>query len=94
MRSEGYTSLEDLESHYTGGDEPMDPLNYVWYQYRWQRLAAEMFDVDGADGLIRFWNYFHDGERLDRDDFSTASLAAVLGLEVSETLGRAILNWR
>jgi hypothetical protein len=27
----------------------MDPLNYVWYQHRWMRLAAKMFEVDGAD---------------------------------------------
>ena len=40
MRAEGYSTLEDLEAHYTGGDDPMSPLNYVWYQYRWQRLAA------------------------------------------------------
>src|SRR5436190_2958074 len=33
----------DTTAHYTGGDQPMSPLNYVWYQYRWQRLAARMF---------------------------------------------------
>ena len=43
MRAEGYSTLEELEAHYTGGDQPMSPLNYVWYQYRWQRLAARMF---------------------------------------------------
>jgi hypothetical protein len=40
MRGEGYYStLEELQAHYTGGDDSMDPLNYVWYQYRWLRLA-------------------------------------------------------
>jgi hypothetical protein len=47
MRAESYSTLDELGAHYTGGDDPMSPLNYVWYQYRWQRLAARMFDADG-----------------------------------------------
>ena len=34
-------------------DRPMSPLDYVWYQYRWQRLAARMFDAEGEGGLVR-----------------------------------------
>jgi hypothetical protein len=94
MRAEGYTSLEDLEAHYTGGDEPMNPLNYVWYQYRWQRLAATMFDSDGEEGLVRFWNSFHDADRADSGVATAASLAPLLGAEVSQTLGRAVRDWR
>ena len=94
MRAEGYTTLEDLEAHYTGGDEPMSPLNYVWYQYRWQRLAAQVFDTDGADGLVRLWNCFHAIDRFAINEVTTQSLAALLKSEVSETLGRAIQEWR
>lgn len=94
MRSQGYSTLEDLEAHYTGGDNPMNALNYVWYQYRWQRLAATMFDTDGEDGLVRFWDCFHETDRLSSSDSTAASLAQMLGTEVSETLGRAIQDWR
>jgi len=94
MRAEGYSSLEDLEAHYTGGDDPMSALNYVWYQYRWQRLAAQMFDSDGEHGLIRFWDYFHATELVNSGEVTTASLAALLSTEVSETLGRAVRDWR
>jgi hypothetical protein len=94
MRAEGYTTLEDLEAHYTGGDNPMGPLNYVWYQYRWQRLAAAMFDADGEDGLVRFWEYFHATDRWSSGDVTAASLAPLLRTEVSETLGRAVQDWR
>jgi hypothetical protein len=59
MRSDGYSTLEELEAHYTGGDQPMSPLTYVWYQYRWQRLAAKIFNADGEDGLVRLGNFFH-----------------------------------
>jgi hypothetical protein len=93
IRSEGYSTLEDLEVHYTGGDNPMSALNYVWYQYRWQRLAATMFDVDGEKGLVRFWDYFRATERLSSVDIAAASLAPLLETEVSEILGRAILDW-
>jgi len=94
MRAEGYSTLEDLEAHYTGGDDPMSPLNYVWYQYRWQRLAAKVFDSDGEDGLVRLWECFHATDRLNSGEVTAASLAALLRTEVSETLGRAIQDWR
>jgi len=94
MRAEGYSTLEDLEAHYTGGDDPMSPLNYVWYQYRWQRLAAQMFNSDGENGLIRFWDCFHATDHLNSGEVTGASLAALLRTEVSETLGRAVQDWR
>ena len=34
MRAEEYSTLEVFEEHYTGGDAPMSPFNYVWFQYR------------------------------------------------------------
>jgi hypothetical protein len=94
MRAEGYSTLEDLEAHYTGGGDPMSPLNYVWYQYRWQRLAAQMFDSNGENGLIRFWDCFHATDLLNSGEVTAASLVALLRTEVSETLGRAVQDWR
>lgn len=88
MRTEGYSTLEELEAHYTGGDNPMSALNYVWFQYRWQRLAAKLFDVDGEDGLVRFWHCFHATDRVPADQATAASLAPLLTTEVSRTLGR------
>ena len=94
MRAEGYSTLEELEAHYTGGDDPMSPLNYVWYQYRWQRLAAKMFEADGEDGLVRFWDCFHETDRIAAGEVTAASLAPLLRTEVSVTLGRAVRDWR
>jgi hypothetical protein len=93
-RAEGYSTLEDLEAHYTGGDQPMNPLNYVWYQYRWQRLAARTFEADGEEGLARFWDCFHAAGPLGPGEVTTSSLARLLRTEVSQTLGRAIQDWR
>jgi hypothetical protein len=93
MRAKGYTSLEDLEVHYTGGDNPMGPLNYVWYQYRWQRLAAAMFDADGEEGFVRFWDFFRGADHPIPGEITAASLVPLLRTGVSETLARAVHNW-
>jgi hypothetical protein len=94
MRAEGFSTLDELEAHYTGGDDPMSPLNYVWFQYRWQRLAAKIFEVDGEHGLVRFWECFHGTDRVPAGQATAASLAPLLTTEVSRTLGRAIRDWR
>lgn len=94
MRAEAYATLDELEAHYTGGDDPMSPLNYVWFQYRWQRLAAKMFDADGEGGLVRFWDRFHATDRPDSSGATAASLAPFLTTEVSQILGRAVEAWR
>ena len=93
MRAEGYSTLEELQTHYTGSDDSMSPLNYVWFQYRWQRLAARMLDADGEDALVRFWDCFHSRDRV-HDGATATSLAPLLTAEVSPTLGRAVRNWR
>jgi hypothetical protein len=93
MRADGYSTLEELQTHYTGGNSSMDPLNYVWYQYRWQRLAAKMFEMDGEDGLVRFWECFHATDRGGVGEATAASLAPLLTNVVSPTLGRAIRDW-
>jgi hypothetical protein len=94
MRAEGYSTLEELQAHYTGGTHPMAPLNYVWYQHRWLRLAARMFDADGEDGLVRFWDCFHGTNYVNPGAVTAASLAPLLRNEVSQTLGRAVQRWR
>jgi hypothetical protein len=94
VRAEGYSTLEELQAHYTGSDDSMSPLNYVWFQYRWQRLAAKTFEVDGEHGLVRFWECFHSTDRVDAGMATPASLPNLLATEVSPTLGRAIRDWR
>jgi hypothetical protein len=94
MRAEGYSTLEELQAHYAGSDDSMSPLNYVWYQYRWLRLAAKAFEVDGEDGLVRFWDCFHSTDRVNAGEATAASLASLRTTEVSPTLGRAVRDWR
>jgi hypothetical protein len=93
MRAEAYSTLDQLEAHYTGGDDAMSPLNYVWFQYRWLRLAARMFTVEGEAGLVRFWDAFHATDRVPTRETTAASLAPFLATEISPTLGRAVRDW-
>jgi hypothetical protein len=93
IRAEGFSTLEELEANYTGGENPMGPLNYVWYQYQWQRIAAQMFDADGENALVRFWNCFQGSDRSLPRELTGSSLAPLLSAEVSETLGHAIRDW-
>jgi hypothetical protein len=53
-----------------------------------------MFEADGERGLVRFWECFHACDRGAFCEATAASLGPVLGREVSETLGRAVRNWR
>lgn len=53
-----------------------------------------MFDADGEDGLVRFWNCFHATDRANSGESSAASLAPLLRTEVSQTLGQAVQDWR
>jgi hypothetical protein len=94
MRATGYSTLEELQAHYAGSEAPMSPSNYVWFQYRWLRLAAKVFEADGEDGLRRFWHCFHARDRVSSSEVTAASLAPLLTAEVSKTLGRAVRDWR
>ena len=94
MSAEGYSTLDEFEDHYPGSEEPITWLNYVWYQCRWQRLVAAMFDADGEGALVRFWERFRGADRLEDGDTSAKSLVSLLSNDVSETLGRAVRDWR
>ncbi len=92
-RLQRYSRLDEFEAHYPGTDEPISWLNYVWFQCRWQRLAAAMFEVDGESALMRFWEYFHAPDRAEVELMDAASWAPLLARDVSETLGQAIRDW-
>jgi hypothetical protein len=94
MRATGYSTLDQSQSHYPGWTaEPMTALNYIWFQYRWQRLAAEIFSADGEHALGRLWECFHARDRLPPDEVRAAAIAPLLVDEVSATLGFATRDW-
>jgi hypothetical protein len=94
MAACGYTTLDQADAHYPSSAEPMSTPNYIWFQYRWQRLAAAIFEADGERALVRFWDCFQATDRVDAADATAASLVPLLTAEVSETLGVAVRDWR
>jgi hypothetical protein len=76
-------------------------LPTLWLSEIFVNLAMHAFvatqlpaTVDGENGLVRFWNCFHASDRVDTGVATAASLAPLLTTEVSETLGRAVRDWR
>ena len=46
-----------------------------------------MFETDGEAGLIRLWDCFHGTDHFRLKSLTRETLAPVLAVEVSETLG-------
>lgn len=68
-----YRTWDDFERAYTAMPGP----NYVWFEFRLQLLAADLYERGGEDTVRRLFNAF----RLDND-----SLAAILREDVDPVL--------
>ena len=87
MRTEGYSTLEELEEHYPGGDAPMSGLNYVVVSVSVD--AARRRDVRDRRrrrGHTLLGLLSRQGPRPGRRA-TAVSLAPLLNAEVSVTLG-------
>jgi hypothetical protein len=91
IHATGISALDAFEEHYAGSRDQMSTQNYLWFQYRFQRLAADVFEADGQDALVRFWRLFRDRRAPAQTD--AASLAPVLAEHVSAELGAGIADW-
>jgi hypothetical protein len=62
----------------------IETLTYVWYQFRFTRMAKGLVDAAGPDVLRRLWDAFA---------FSDERLAGVLGDRVHPEAGRWLASW-
>ncbi len=62
----------------------IEPLTYVWYQFRFTMMAKEAVDAAGPDVLRRLWDAFA---------FSDERLAGVLGDRVHPVAGQWLASW-
>ena len=62
----------------------IEPLTYVWYQFRFTMMAKVVVDATGPSVLRRLWETFA---------LSDEQLAAVLGGRVNPTAGRWLTSW-
>jgi hypothetical protein len=62
----------------------IEPLTYVWYQFRFTMMAKGLMDAAGPDVLRRLWDAFA---------LSDEQLASVLGGRVHPTAGEWLASW-
>ena len=62
----------------------IEPLTYVWYQFRFTMMAKGLVDTAGPNVLRRLWDAFA---------LSDEQLAGVLGGRVHPTAGQWLSSW-
>jgi hypothetical protein len=62
----------------------IEPLTYVWYQFRFTMMAKDLIDAAGPDVLRRLWDAFA---------LSDEQLAGVLGGRVHPEAGHWLASW-
>jgi hypothetical protein len=72
--------LRYFEAHYPD----IEPLTYVWYQFRFTMMAKGVVDAAGPGVLRRLWDTFA---------FSDERLASVLGDRVHPEAGQWLASW-
>jgi hypothetical protein len=72
--------LRYFEAHYPY----LEPLTYVWYQFRFTMMAKDLIDTAGQDMLRRLWDAFA---------FSDEQLADVLASRVHPAAGQWLASW-
>lgn len=72
--------LRYFEAYYPG----IEPLTYVWYQFRFTMMAKDLVDAAGPDMLRRLWDAFARSDE---------QLAAVLGGQVHPAAGQWLASW-
>jgi hypothetical protein len=62
----------------------IEPLTYVWYQFRLRMMAKGLIDAAGPNVLRRLWDAFA---------LSDEQLASVLGGRVHPAAGQWLASW-
>ncbi len=83
-----YTTLEDLEAHYTEIGQKY-PKNYGWYQCRWHMAAGTIYDEAGVTALKNLWFTLKTQQTILDD----TALATMLSHKVHQTVADVPLKW-
>jgi len=83
-----FSTLNDLESNYELIGKQF-PNNYGWYQCRWHRAAAHIFDIAGTSAFYNLWKLL----RLQKDSLDDASFASHLTSHVHQSVADVMLKW-
>jgi hypothetical protein len=67
--SEGFPfqTLQQLQENYVVIGQ-QHPYNYAWYQCRWHKAAAELYNQYGCELVKKTWNWLKQKDRIGTDD--------------------------
>ncbi|MCB9056679.1 MAG: hypothetical protein H6549_12560 [Chitinophagales bacterium] len=83
-----YTTLSDLDMYYAEIAQKY-PRNYGWYQCRWHKAAANIYDEGKLSAFKKLWLTLKTQEtKLD-----DVSFAALLAQQVHSSVANVLLKW-
>ncbi len=83
-----YTTLQDLENRYDEIGQQY-PNNYGWYQCRWHKASADIYNAAGKEVVHKLWTQF----KFHRDPLDDYAFAVTLAREVHQTVADVLLKW-
>lgn len=82
-----YTSLSDVHEKYDEIGE-RHPRNYGWYQSRWHKGAAGIYDAGGKQVVLKLWAAL----KKNKENLSDKALISLLA-SVNTNLANLVRNW-
>lgn len=83
-----YTTLNELETNYNQLGQQY-PKNYGWYQCRWHKAAAEIYDAAGSKAFKKLWQLLKN----QREPLDDKSFVELLEKKVHQSVADVQLNW-
>lgn len=83
-----YTTLSDLDMYYSEIAQKY-PRNYGWYQCRWHKAAANIYD----EGKVLIFKKLWITLKTQRTKLDDASFATLLSQQVHQSVADVLLKW-
>lgn len=83
-----YTSLDDVHNRYEE-IASQHPKNYGWYQSRWHKAAADIYDAEGKPAVQHVWSALKN----QTETLSHSALIDYLEKSKSNGVANMIRNW-
>ncbi len=83
-----YTSLQDVEEKYNEIGQ-FHAKNYGWYQCRWHKSAADIYDAGGKELVLKLWNTF----KQQKEKLTDEQLISFMETSVHKSIADMIRNW-
>lgn len=83
-----YTSLNDVHERYEEIGQ-QHAKNYGWYQCRWHKAAADMYDAAGKELTVKLWKAF----KQQKEKLNDEELISFLETAAHKSVADMMRNW-